>query len=212
LPWLTIFGLDDVSVKAVIVLALLALVLYDERRPLRSIGIKQPRLSDVALGVGAFAIGEVAMLLLEALLPHRFPSGAEGRFALFVRLPLWLMLLESRVNGIFEEISARGFAVERLSEVTHSTVAGAGIALALNLMTHLPYWGWRQTIIIAPGLATFLALYLWRRSVVPCAIGHILNDAVPRFIAILPALVPMREARARLELYENRRPYRETPN
>jgi tetratricopeptide (TPR) repeat protein len=34
-------------------------------------------------------------------------------------------------------------------------------------------------------------LYLWRRSVVPCAIGHILNDAYPAlFVAIVP-LLPM---------------------
>lgn len=191
LPWLTIYELEDVSLKVFVVLAILALVLYGERRPLRSIGIQRPRLSDVALGIGAFAIGEAAMYLMAALLPHRFASGAEGRLALFAQLPLWLMLLGSLVNGMFEEISARGFAVERLSQVTHSTIAGALIALALNLMTHIPYWGWRQTIILAPALATFLALYLWRRRVVPCAIGHILNDAFPRLLTILPALVPI---------------------
>lgn len=191
LGWVTTYGLDDASVKVVIVLGLLALVFFGERRPLSSIGIKRPRLRDVAFGIGAFVISEVAMLLMEALLPRGFSSGDAGRLALFARFPLWLLVLGSLVNGIFEEITAHGFAVERLSEVSRSTIAGAGIAFALNLLTHIPYWGWRQTIIIAPGLATFLALYLWRRSVVPCAIGHILNDAFPRFMAIAPALVPM---------------------
>lgn len=156
LPALTIFGLDDVSVKAFIVLGLLALVLCGERRPLSSIRIERPYLSDVALGVGAFAIGEAAMYLMGSLLPHRFSSLAEGRHALFLRLPLWLLLLESLVNGIFEEISARGFAVERLSEVTHSTIAGAAIALVLNLLTHIPYWRWRQRSSSLPGWRLFL--------------------------------------------------------
>jgi tetratricopeptide (TPR) repeat protein len=189
LPWLTIFGLNDVSLKVIIVIALLAMVLYGERRPLSSIGMRRPHLSDIALGIGAVALGELAMYLTELLLPHGFASSAEGAHALFTRLPLWLMLLVSLVNGIFEEIVARGFAVERLGEVTHSTIAGASIALALNLAAHLPYWGWRQTIIIAPGLATFLALYLWRRSVVPCAIAHILNDAFPALVGATAVFV-----------------------
>lgn len=191
LPWLTIIGLDSLAVKSVILVALPAIVLYGERRPLSSIGIKRPHMSDIALGIGAFALGEVAMYVQATLLPHSFSASGAGRLALFQRLPLWLMLVEAVLNGITEEMSARGFAVERLSEVTRSTVTGAGIALALNLMAHLPYWGIRRTILLAPGQMVFLALYLWRRSVAPCAIGHILNDAFPRVIAILPALVPM---------------------
>ena len=191
LPRLTVIGLGDVTVKVFIIFGLLALVLFGERRPLSSIGIKRPHLSDVALGIGAFAVGEVAMYLLSAVLPHRFSATAETRRALFTRLPLWLMLLVSLVNGIYEEMLARGFAVERLSEITRSTVAGAAIALALNLAAHIPYWGWRPTVILLPGLATFLALYLWRRSVVPCAIGHILNDAFPTLVAAFAAFAPM---------------------
>jgi tetratricopeptide (TPR) repeat protein len=191
LPALITYGLDDVSVKAVIVVAIVALVSYGERRPLSSIGIRRPHLTDVALGIGAFILSEALTYVLETLVPHGFVSDAAGRLALFARLPLWLMLLDALVNGIFEEMTARGFAVERLSEITHSTVAGALIALALNLMTHLPYWGWRQTIILAPALSTFLALYLWRRSIVPCAIGHILNDAFPSLMALVPAFLPM---------------------
>jgi tetratricopeptide (TPR) repeat protein len=191
LPWITVVGLNDATLKTASVLGILTVVLYGERRPLSSIGIKRPHLSDLALGVGAFAIGEAAMYLTETLLPHRFAAGSVGRVALFARLPLWLMLLGSVVNGIFEELTARGFAIERLSEVTHSTVAGAVIALALNLGAHLPYWGWRQTTILAPGLATFVALYLWRRSVVPCAIGHILNDAFPRALVLFHLAIPL---------------------
>src|ERR1700693_2853335 len=49
LPWLTIIGLDDVTLKVVIVVGLLALVLYGERRPLGSIGLKPPHWSGAAM-------------------------------------------------------------------------------------------------------------------------------------------------------------------
>lgn len=130
------------------------------------------------------------MFLLATLLPHQFAESADIRRVLFTRFPLWLMLLISLVNGIFEELLARGFAIERLSEVTHSTFIGATIAFALNLAVHLPYRGWRPTVVLIPGLGVFLALYLWRRSVIPCAIGHILNDAFPFVVAAITGVLP----------------------
>ena len=187
-PYLTVFALDDVTLKTLIVVALIALVLFGERRPLSSIGIVRPHLWDFALGFAFFAIGEVAMVLFALALPHSYAASAVSSRALFLRLPLSMMLLMALGNGIFEEIAARGFAVERLSEVMHNTFSGASIALAINVAAHLPFWGWRATLIKVPALAAFLVLYLWRRSVIPCAIGHILNDAFP---ALLVAMTPM---------------------
>jgi tetratricopeptide (TPR) repeat protein len=189
-PLITAIGLDDAVVKVLIVAALLLMVLYGERRSLASIGIVKPRLSDLGWGIGAFAIGEALIIVTAFLVPHNFSAAAETRYAMFARFPLWLMLLVALVNGIFEEIVARGFAVERLSEVTHSSAAGAIIALAINDAVHIPYWGWRVSLVLLPGLAVFVVLYLWRRSVVPCAIGHILNDAAPALLATVASLSP----------------------
>ena len=188
LPFLTVIGLDEVTTKVLIVAALLVMVLRGEHRPLRSIGIVKPDLSDFVWGFVFFAIGEAGIYLMKSLLPPSFSVSAENGHAMLARFPLWLMLMIALVNGIFEEITARGFAVERLGEMTHSTVVGGAIALAINVAAHIPYWGWRASIILIPGLAAFVVLYLWRRSVVPCAIGHILNDAYP---ALLVAIVPL---------------------
>ena len=189
-PWLTMYGVATVLIKSFVVLALVILVSRGERCPLASIGIRKPVLADIPIGMGAFLISIGSMYTLQALLPPGF-SRAPERAALFARFPMWLLLVSALVNGIFEEVSARGFAVERLREMTHSTVLGASIALALNLLEHLPFWGWRQTIVLAPGLTVFLVLYLWRRSVIPCALGHILADVFPRYAMLSMALIPM---------------------
>jgi membrane protease YdiL (CAAX protease family) len=191
LPWLTIVGLDSVLTKTIVLVALPAFVLYGERRPLSSIGIRKPRRSDFAYGVGAFVVGELAVYSEAWIFSPSHFTGGEGQRALFLRLPLWLMILEAIVNGIAEEMTARGFAVERLSELTHNTVVGAALALIVNLLAHIPYWGIRETIVLAPAQVVLLILYLWRRSLAPCAIGHILVDLFPRLVAVVPALVPL---------------------
>ena len=191
LPWLTIVGLDSVLTKTIVLVALPAFVLYGERRPLSSIGIRKPRLSDFAYGVGAFVIGELAVYSEAWIFSPSHFTGGEGQRALFQRLPLWLMIVESIVNGITEEMTARGFAVERLSQLTHNTVAGAALALIVDLLAHIPFWGFRETIVLAPAQVALLILYLWRRSLAPCAIGHILVDLFPRLVVVLPALVPV---------------------
>jgi tetratricopeptide (TPR) repeat protein len=178
IPWLAIHGLEEIALKLFASVAIIALVVRGERRSLRSIGIKPAHFSDLALGIAAFLLAELSMSACESLLPN-FRFAAAGRFALFTRWPMWLVVAAALVNGIFEELGAHGFAIERLSEVTGSLFVGALIAFALDVAIHVPYWGWRHTTILAPGLAVFAALYVWRRSLAPCIVAHILSDALP---------------------------------
>ena len=177
IPWLTIRGVEEVALKLLASLLLIAIVVRGEHRSIRSIGLKPPRLSDLGLGFAAFVLAEISMYACESIVPS-FRFDAAGKVALFTRSPMWLIVVGALVNGIYEELGAHGFAIERLSELTHSLTIGAAIAFALDIAVHVPYWGWQQAIILAPGLAVFTALYVWRRSLTPCIVAHVLGDAV----------------------------------
>ena len=89
-------------------------------------------------------------------------------------------MIAAVTNGIVEELIARGFAIEQLKTVTHRTMVAAVVALLADLAIHIPFWGYRYAIAIAPLQLMFVLTYLWRRNLTPCIVAHILNDATPR--------------------------------
>ena len=103
---------------------------------------------------------------------------------LVLRVPAGLGLFVAAAAGISEEIAARGFAIDRLRIVTGRLGLAAAVALALDLAEHIPYWGWRYAIEIAPMQLLFVLMYLWRKDIMACIIGHFLTDALPFIIPL----------------------------
>jgi len=200
--WLTITGILNIAAQIACAATILAVVHYWERLPMRSIGLVGPRAIDLILGIGAFVAillvdRYVSSLLASALTPGTAPLWRD-QLAMFSQYS-WPMAIALAVSaGIFEEIWARGYGIERLEALTHSTIAAAAIMLTLDLLAHAPYWGLRYTIVIAPDQAIFLSLYVWRRRLAPCVIAHAMSDAArPIMTAVLwllPVIVPMHAA------------------
>ena len=186
--WLTIGWALNIAAEITIAATTLAVVHYWERLPMWSIGLAQPKVSDFVFGVCAFfavLLVErfVSPLLVGLLVAGRASYGSDiaavapSQIALVSRFPWQFSVAMAASAGIFEELWARGYGIERLSALLHSTVAAAAIMLFLDLAAHLPFWGIRYAILIAPTEAVFLSLYLWRRRLLPCVIAHALSDA-----------------------------------
>jgi membrane protease YdiL (CAAX protease family) len=88
---------------------------------------------------------------------------------------------------VSEETILRGYAIERLQEITKSTWIGASIAYALDLLVHVPAWGVAGSISRAPALFVFVCLYLWRRNLAACILAHVLADG---FALVLWPILP----------------------
>jgi len=163
-----------------IVAATLAVVVFGEKRPLSSVGLKTPTASTflwaiVAALVLMKSVAPAAMWLVSRTGLPLFGSGLEKVLA----LPLWFRLLAIVITGgIFEETIYRGFAIERLSELTGSSWLGSLIALSAFAWMHYPLWGVGPvlTFYITGGFLTLL--YLWRRDLVLNILCHILVDCV----------------------------------
>lgn len=179
----TIAGVETILAQATIAVVILLVVHSWERLPMRSVGIVQFAASDLVLGLAAFGM----LLFLEGILPSLLMtatafrgwgfSGMDTRQLTLIDQIRWPVMLAVAISaGIYEELWARGYGVERLEALTHSTLAAAAITLTLDLGAHVPFWGFRYALLIAPGQMLLLGLYLWRRRLMPCVIAHILWD------------------------------------
>lgn len=190
--WAVNFGAVNVIEKILLIAALLAVVVFWERLSLSTIGIRPLVKSDIAVGVTGYAIlialNAVVLAIHGWLAPphHPLPAGvsplAPKQFSMLKQIPLWLSILVVISNGFAEELSARGFAIERLQALTHSTFAAAASAWIMDLLVHLPFWGPAYVLEIGPAQLVFVLIYVWRRRLAPCIIAHILLDLGPFLI------------------------------
>src|ERR1700682_117754 len=167
--------------KTICIAMLLGIVVFVERRSIRSVGLVPLTRLDVGLGLGLFVTivlvsGGFGFLLFKTV--PGFTSGiASEQFKLLSRVPPAFFLLDVFVNGFLEEIGARGYAIDRLQAATGSLLLASAAALFLDLAMHIPFWGWKYTILILPAQTLFVLMYIWRRNISACIIAHITVDA-----------------------------------
>ncbi len=165
------------------VAALGAVITIGERRPLGSVGIRQPTFDDVKFGLGLAAICCMLAILVPAalFLPEAPVSGPLGtrlaalfpsRVLSLYRGTFFLAFLTIAAASIAEELAMRGFAASRLRTYSGNVVVGGVAALTLNLVAYLPLWGLAFTVAIAPIEALLVALFLWKRRLLPCIIAN----------------------------------------
>ncbi|HXY25843.1 MAG TPA: type II CAAX endopeptidase family protein [Candidatus Acidoferrum sp.] len=162
--------------------SLLLLVRFGEKRSLRTIGIGTSAWwKSLLWGLATFVICMAAALVL-AKLTH-YTGGEAGKA--FEQLPTWLVTLTVLRAGIVEEICYRGYAMERLKELSGSKMLAFVLPLVIFGVGH---WtgGWAN-IVIALVLGGILAgFYLWRRDLIANILGHFLVDFTAN---VLPRLL-----------------------
>jgi membrane protease YdiL (CAAX protease family) len=180
---------QGIARQLLVVLAILCTVLFWERKPLTSIGVRRLRTPDLALAVVAYVLMILSVRLvteilnfspLRQVLPTLNPAAQA-----YLELPLGFRLTGAAVNSIYEE-TWRAFAIERVESISGSLTAAATFSLIASVSTHVPFWGLRGALVIAPGQLVLIFLYLGRRSLPTCVITHFIADAYPT--AIRPAL------------------------
>lgn len=182
------WSLNAVAYQLIGAALVLGIVVGLERKPLSSVGLRRPTLADVGLGLALF----VAVLIAEGLtrlplwffFPKTLTNIASQQLNSFMRIPAGLALIVAAAGATSEEIAARGFAIDRIRIVTGRLALAVVVGLALDLAEHIPFWGWRYAILIAPMQSLFVLMYLWRKDIMACIIGHFLVDAMPFLMPI----------------------------
>lgn len=165
---------------------LLWIVRRREGRTLESIGFTGARAGQIALWtliaviacVAALAIGLVAVNLLDL----RFGS-APG--AVRTPLPLWVQFIVVLRAGIVEELFYRGYAIDRLKQVSGSNALAVGVPLLVFAGFHYGQGAGGVLIALLMGIA-LTGVYLWKRNIVAVMLAHFLIDFIPN--VVLPLL------------------------
>ena len=92
-------------------------------------------------------------------------------------LPIWLQLAVALSAGFAEEVLFRGYAVERLTELTGRRWAGAAIPIIIFGAAHIPFWGLAHGLVAGMTGLWLTLLYLWRRNLWSNITAHALLDA-----------------------------------
>lgn len=161
---------------------LLAYILLVERRPIASIGLKWPTWKSFAWGLAGAMVMIAGFMAIYLII---FPALGvqEAELDTVKSMPAWLQLVLIARAALFEETYYRGFAIERLTELTNSRALAALISLVAFTFAHLTVWGWPHLIVAAFGGIVLTGLYLFRRDLSACMIAHFVTNGVSFILA-----------------------------
>ncbi len=169
-------------------IALLAVILFWERRSLRSIGIAGMSWQDVMWGVLGFVAGAISFIVTMPLVNALGLDTTSVGIAKLAQVPIILRAGVVLTAGITEEILFRGYPIERINDLTGHLGMSAAIAYVAFVLLHIPFWGAGGTVQIGVWSMLVTFLYVKRRNLLACMLMHILNDAyafiiLPTFFA-----------------------------
>ncbi|HEX4453501.1 MAG TPA: CPBP family intramembrane glutamic endopeptidase [Kofleriaceae bacterium] len=156
-----------------LVAGVLAYVRFVERRPLASVGFTAPHARGIALGM---ATGVAMLGVLAAI--YAVGPDETGKLAALTATPLWWRVISVVRAAVGEELVFRGYAIERLSELTGRRGLAATASCAIFAIAHVGTWGWSHLIVAGAGGAMLTALYLWRRNLWINIVAHAIVDMV----------------------------------
>lgn len=172
------FDVGRVLIIEWVVLAVLMFVWVPrvERLPLASIGWGKFKWRYLGLGLMAYLLATIALMISDFILPTigfepiRALQPTLRGFGVPVLLGLFL------TGTLLEEIFYRGYLIERLTVVLkHRWLAGIVSWLAFTLV-HLRFFGVGPTIDISILSAALVLLYLKEKSIWPCIVLHGINN------------------------------------
>jgi membrane protease YdiL (CAAX protease family) len=154
-------------------------VAFVEKRPLSSIGFRKPTWRTIASGLcAAFVMILGIAIIYGVIFPRLHLSINSNAIAQIMAHPWPVRLLLVLRAALFEETLFRGYAIERLTEITGSRIAAAAISCAAFTAVHLSYWGAAQLIVAGFAGLLLTALYLWRRDLPANMLTHFLTDGI----------------------------------
>ena len=171
-----------------IALVLIMLVVFWERKPLNSIGIRKLSRKDVLGAIVGFLLGGVIIMITMPIVEGLGLGSTEGGVRYLSQFSVWLRMFMVLTAAVTEEIRYRGYLVERLNIFTNRIGLSTLLSYLLFVALHLRFWGIGGMLQIGLGSIVLYGLYLWRRNLLACMLMHALNNAVA-FI-VIPMFLP----------------------
>lgn len=157
----------------------LSIVTFWERRPPTSIGLGPLTWPAVRSGVLysvllIFLAGLTGRLIQLAGISTQTGNQAE----LVIAMPIWLQLFAALSAGFTEETLFRGYAIERMTELTGSRWLGALIPVFVFGAVHAPFWGVGHAVVAGITGLWLTLIYLRTRNLWTAVVAHALLDGI----------------------------------
>jgi membrane protease YdiL (CAAX protease family) len=161
------------------VAGVIAVVSFWEGRPLASIGWHGFGWASLAWGAAfAIFIMWVVVPLEVGVLAKLRLGGFEAGLARLSCLPMWFLVFAAMTAGIAEETLFRGYAFERVAELTSSYAAAGFITIGLFALIHLRLWGWGPVVAFMVSGGALTLFYAWREDLLANIVAHAIVDVV----------------------------------
>ena len=164
--------------------AVVAIVLFWERRPLASLWLRPFRWHSIAWGFALVAIHYAVIFPISEWVRHAaglsgFSQGMES----VMQFPMSYRITAFISAGVVEELLFRGYTITRLTMLTGNVWLAGAVALVGFAVLHVPYWGWGFAIIGLIGGAVSTAFFIWKKDLLAMMVFHACTDAVGLVIA-----------------------------
>ena len=175
-----------ISLRAFVVILFTALILRLRRQTWASVAMTRDRLGDnLLLGVATAAIAGLMIFGFMLALTVAFPelrrqmeqnAGQISKMLPKLSIPAFLLL--AVIVGIWEELAFRGFMMMRLRRLTGRWTLAIFISTVIFTALHAAEQTPAALIAVSLLSISFSAVTIWRRSLVPAIIAHILWNFV----------------------------------
>ncbi len=157
-----------------------------ENLPLTTIGWKPLSWKSALLAIGLGILLSLLVPVLTLLVSTIFPPPNSGTVTQVVSdFSWWILLLSIFTAGVTEEILFRGYALERLQEVTGSKWTSGLISLVFFVVVHATGWNIAHIIGVVLPLGIILTgLYFWQRNLLFVMIVHVSINLPLAFMAL----------------------------
>lgn len=171
-----------------IALFLIMLVLFWERKPLSSIGIRKLNRKDVLGAIVGFLLGGVIIMGTMPIVERTGLGSTEEGVRYLSQFSVGLRMFMVLTAAVTEEIRYRGYLIERLNMLTNRIGLSTLLSYLLFVALHFYFWGIGGMLQIGLGSIVLYGLYRWRRNLLACILMHTLNNSVA-FI-VIPLFLP----------------------
>jgi membrane protease YdiL (CAAX protease family) len=97
---------------------------------------------------------------------------------MIIAMPIWLQLFVALSAGFTEETLFRGYAIERVAELTGSRWLGAIIPVLVFGAVHAPFWGIGHAVVAGASGLWLTLIYLKTRNLWTAIVAHALLDGI----------------------------------
>jgi membrane protease YdiL (CAAX protease family) len=161
-------------------------IYFVEQRTFASIGWKKITIKTVFAGIGlglvAFILFGISNVVIQAIGLELNQEVGE----LFASQPFLVLMLISLRAAVVEEVLYRGYAFERINELTKSKWVAALVPVMIFMLMHLS-WGIGHLLFVFFAGGLFMLVYISKRNLGLVMIAHFVTDVIA--MLVLPLML-----------------------